>query len=132
MRNFCMDIQPVQPGMFLFATGTSPSHHGIVSDVVYRRDQRRIGYPFEDASFRLLPLAVESSTMPELTYENQVSVEEGMSPLAIQGMTISDMIKIAQPRTARAFSVAWLAPYAVAMSGQSGQAYWFSAQKKVL
>ena len=113
-------------GHTTLATGATPSVHGMIGNVWYHADSGDLGYNIEDAEAPLLPTRDSSTEGAQVDPAQKRARSSGRSPKAILAPTFSDALKIATAGKAKTFGISGKDRSAVAMTGKTGTAYWFS------
>lgn len=113
-------------GHVTLATGTTPSRHGMVGNVLRDRKNDRVVYNIEDAEFPLVGKSEGRNKDVELDASSKFARSEGRSPVRIIGSTFADELIIGTARKGKAFSVSGKDRAAVALAGHAGKAFWYS------
>ena len=113
-------------GHTTLATGTYPSQHGMVGNVIYDRKAGELSYNIEDADAPLLPSREQSSAGEQVDPSQKLSRTKGRSPRAIQVPTFSDGLAAYNAGRSKIFGVSGKDRSAVAMAGHAGKAFWYS------
>ena len=113
-------------GHTTLATGTYPSQHGMVGNVIYDRMADELSYNIEDADAPLLPSREQSSAGAQVDPSQKLSRTKGRSPRAIQVPTFSDGLAAYNAGRSKIFGVSGKDRSAVAMAGHAGKAFWYS------
>jgi len=109
-------ITETAPGHATLATGSYPSHHGIVSNVWFNRENGQRFYCVDDANFALVTGGKNANAAPA-----------GKSPHQLLRRTLGDWLKAKYP-PAKVISVAGKDRSAILMAGfEAEAAYWFHA-----
>jgi len=113
-------------GHTTLATGTYPSQHGMVGNVIYDRNAGELSYNIEDAEAPLLPSRKQSSTGDQVDPSQKLSRSKGRSPRAIEVPTFADTLAAYTAGKSKIFGISGKDRSAVAMAGHVGKAFWFS------
>jgi len=113
-------------GHTTLATGTYPSQHGMVGNVIYDRKADELSYNIEDKDAPLLPSREQSSTGDQVDPSQKISRTKGRSPRAIQVPGFGDTLSAYTAGRSKIFGISGKDRSAVAMAGQTGKAFWFS------
>ncbi|GMR18584.1 MAG: alkaline phosphatase family protein [Gammaproteobacteria bacterium] len=113
-------------GHTTLATGTYPSQHGMVGNVIYDRKAGELSYNIEDAEAPLLPSREQSSIGDQVDPSQKISRTKGRSPRAIKVPTLADTLAAFTVGKSKIFGVSGKDRSAVAMAGHVGKAFWFS------
>jgi len=113
-------------GHTTLATGTYPSQHGMVGNVIYDRKAGELSYNIEDADAPLLPSREQSSAGEQVDPSQKISRTKGRSPRAIQAPAVADTLAAYTAGKSKIFAVSGKDRSAVAMAGHAGKAFWLS------
>ena len=113
-------------GHTTLATGTFPSQHGMVGNIIYDRKAGQLSYNIEDPEAPLLPSREQSSSGDQVDPSQKLSRTKGRSPRAIQVPGFGDTLSAYFAGKSKVFGVSAKDRSAVAMAGQTGKAFWFS------
>ena len=113
-------------GHTTLATGTYPSQHGMVGNVIYDRKAGELSYNIEDAQAPLLPSREQSTTGDQVDPSQKISRTKGRSPRAIEVPAFTDAMAAFYAGRSKIFGISGKDRSAVAMSGHVGKAFWFS------
>lgn len=113
-------------GHTTLATGTYPSQHGMVGNVIYDRKADELSYNIEDKDAPLLPSREQSSTGDQVDPSQKISRTKGRSPRAIQVPAFADTLSAYTAGKSKIFAVSGKDRSAVAMAGHVGKAFWLS------
>lgn len=113
-------------GHTTLATGTYPSQHGMVGNVIYDRQADELSYNIEDADAPILPSRKQSSAGDQVDPSQKLSRTKGRSPSAILVPAVADTLSAYTAGKSKIFGIAGKDRSAVAMAGHSGKAFWFS------
>ena len=113
-------------GHATLATGTYPSQHGMVGNVIYDRKAGELSYNIEDAEAPLLASRKQSSTGDQVDPSQKISRTKGRSPRAIEVPAFADTLAAFYAGRSKIFGVSGKDRSAVAMAGHVGKAFWFS------
>lgn len=116
-------------GHVSLATGTTPSHHGMVGNVWYDEGEKRLVYNIEDENYALLTSGADVDSKNEIDPTQKTAKVEGRSPNAIKVSTFSDELGVSQGHDAKIFAVSVKDRGAVSLAGKLGKAFWFSKAK---
>jgi predicted AlkP superfamily pyrophosphatase or phosphodiesterase len=114
-------------GHTTLATGTFPSQHGMVGNVIYDRKANELSYNIEDADAPLLPSREQSSAGDQVDPSQKISRTKGRSPRAIQMPGLADTLAAYTAGKSKIFAVSGKDRSAVAMAGHAGKAFWLSS-----
>jgi len=113
-------------GHTTLATGTYPSQHGMVGNVIYDRKAGELSYNIEDAEAPLLPSREQITTGDQVDPSQKISRTKGRSPRAIEVPAFVDTLAAYTVGKSKIFGVSGKDRSAVAMAGHVGKAFWFS------
>jgi predicted AlkP superfamily pyrophosphatase or phosphodiesterase len=113
-------------GHATLATGTYPSQHGMVGNVMYDRTTDELTYNIEDPEAPLLQSSDEIKKGEEVDPSQKLARTTGRSPKAILVPTFSDGLSAYYGGRSKIFGVSGKDRSAVAMAGHVGKAFWFS------
>ncbi|HBE93358.1 MAG TPA: alkaline phosphatase [Gammaproteobacteria bacterium] len=113
-------------GHTTLATGTYPSQHGMVGNVIYDRKAGELSYNIEDAEAPLLPSREQITTGDQVDPSQKISRTKGRSPRAIEVPAFADTLAAYTAGKSKIFGVSGKDRSAVAMAGHAGKAFWFS------
>ncbi len=113
-------------GHAILATGTFPSQHGMIGNVWFDREAGELSYNIEDADASLLPTREQSSEGEQVDPAQKLARTKGRSPRALLVPTFGDGLAAYYGGRAKIFGVSGKDRSAVAMTGQTGKAFWFS------
>jgi predicted AlkP superfamily pyrophosphatase or phosphodiesterase len=113
-------------GHTTLATGTFPSQHGMVGNVMFDRKAGELTYNIEDPDAPLLPGREESSAGEQVDPSQKLARTKGRSPVAILVPTFTDGLAAYTAGRSRIFGVSGKDRSAVAMAGHAGKAFWYS------
>jgi predicted AlkP superfamily pyrophosphatase or phosphodiesterase len=113
-------------GHTTLATGTFPSQHGMIGNVWFDRETKKLAYNIEDADAPLLPTREESVKGEQLDPSQKLSRTQGRSPRVILAPTFSDGLAAYYVGQSKIFGVSGKDRSAVALAGHTGKAFWFS------
>ena len=114
-------------GHTTLATGTYPSQHGMVGNVIYDRKANELSYNIEDADAPLLPSREQSSAGDQVDPSQKISRTKGRSPRAMQVPGLADTLAAYTAGKSKIFAVSGKDRSAVAMAGHAGKAFWLSS-----
>jgi predicted AlkP superfamily pyrophosphatase or phosphodiesterase len=114
-------------GHTTLATGTFPSQHGMVGNVVFDRAAGELSYNIEDPDAPLLPSREESVEGEQVDPSQKLARTQGRSPIAILAPSFGDGLAAYYGGSSKIFAVSGKDRSAVAMSGHTGKAFWYSA-----
>lgn len=114
-------------GHTTLATGTFPSQHGMVGNVIYDRKANELSYNIEDADAPLLPSREQSSAGDQVDPSQKISRTKGRSPRAMQVPGLADTLAAYTAGKSKIFAVSGKDRSAVAMAGHAGKAFWLSS-----
>ncbi len=113
-------------GHVSLATGAPPSVHGMVGNVWYDRNEKRLVYNVEDGDYSMLSSGAGVNKSTEIDPTQKVATQDGRSPNPILSTTFSDELAIATNGESKIFSVSVKDRGAISLGGHSGKAFWFS------
>jgi predicted AlkP superfamily pyrophosphatase or phosphodiesterase len=113
-------------GHATLATGTFPSQHGMVGNVVFDRAAGELSYNIEDAEAPLLQSREESSEGEQVDPSQKLARTQGRSPRAILAPAFADGLSAFYAGKSKIFGVSGKDRSAVAMAGHTGKAFWYS------
>jgi predicted AlkP superfamily pyrophosphatase or phosphodiesterase len=113
-------------GHTTLATGAFPSQHGMVGNVVFDRALGELTYNIEDPDSPLLPSREETAEGEQVDPSQKLARTQGRSPVAILAPTFSDGLAAYYGGSSKIFAVSGKDRSAVAMSGHTGKAFWYS------
>jgi hypothetical protein len=113
-------------GHTTLATGTHPSQHGMVGNVMFDRNTGELTYNIEDPDAPLLLNSKKTSKGEEVDPSQKLARTKGRSPKAILAPTFSDGLAAYYGGRSKIFGVCGKDRSAVAMAGRVGKAFWFS------
>jgi len=113
-------------GHTTLATGTFPSQHGMVGNVMLDRKAGELTYNIEDPDAPLLPSREERSAGEQVDPSQKLARTKGRSPVAILVPTFGDGLAAYYAGRSKVFGVSGKDRSAVAMAGQTGKAFWYS------
>jgi len=112
-------------GHVTLATGAYPSRHGLVGNVWFDAELRRLVYNIEDPDYEATG-GVGARDMDSEVDPTQVAKSEGRSPRTIMTTTFSDELALFYGKDAKVFAVSGKDRGAVSMGGHMGKAFWYS------
>ena len=113
-------------GHTTLATGTFPSQHGMVGNVMFDSKAGELTYNIEDPDAPLLPSREESSAGEQVDPSQKLARTKGRSPVAILVPTFTDGLAAYTAGRSKIFGVSGKDRSAVAMAGHAGKAFWYS------
>jgi predicted AlkP superfamily pyrophosphatase or phosphodiesterase len=114
-------------GHTTLATGTFPSQHGMIGNVWFDRDANELSYSSEDADSPILPTRKQSSSSKQVDPAQKRARTKGRSPKAILVPTFGDGLAAYYGNRSKIFGISGKDRSAIAMAGQTGKAFWYSA-----
>lgn len=108
------------------ATGTTPALHGMIANVWFDKDAKRLIYNVEDDRYHLLSADADVDKSTEIDPTQRVAKADGRSPRALLTSTFSDELAYAYNGKSRIFAVSVKDRGAIPLAGQTGKAFWFS------
>jgi predicted AlkP superfamily pyrophosphatase or phosphodiesterase len=108
------------------ATGATPALHGMVGNIWFDRDEKRLVYNVEDSRYHLLGSNADVDKSSEIDPTQRVALADGRSPRALLTSTFSDELAYAYNGEAKIFAVSVKDRGAIPLAGQTGKAFWFS------
>ncbi len=108
------------------ATGTTPALHGMIGNIWFDKDVKRLVYNVEDDRYHLLSANADVDKSTELDPTQRVATADGRSPRALLTSTFSDELAYAYNGAAKVFAVSVKDRGAIPLAGQTGKAFWFS------
>jgi len=113
-------------GHTTLATGADPSIHGMVSNVWYDRDKKRLVYNIEDSRYHILSKDADIDDSTEVDASQALAGTDGRSPANIMVSTFSDELALFTNAKSKIFAVSVKDRGAVTLAGHAGKAFWFS------
>ncbi|MEH0664906.1 alkaline phosphatase family protein [Vibrio scophthalmi] len=113
-------------GHVSLATGAPPSVHGMVGNVWYDRQLKRLVYNVEDANYSMLSAGAGVDKSTEIDPTQKTALQDGRSPEPILATTFSDELTVSSNGQAKVFSVSIKDRGAISLAGHTGKAFWFS------
>ncbi len=108
------------------ATGATPALHGMIGNIWFDKDAKRLVYNVEDDRYHLLSANADVDKSTELDPTQRVATADGRSPRALLTSTFSDELAYAYNGAAKIFAVSVKDRGAIPLAGQTGKAFWFS------
>jgi len=113
-------------GHTTLATGANPSIHGMVSNVWYDREKKRLVYNIEDKRYHVLSENADIDDSTEVDASQALAGTDGRSPANILVSTFSDELSLFTNAKSKVFGVSVKDRGAVTLAGHNGKAFWFS------
>jgi len=113
-------------GHTTLATGANPNIHGMVSNVWYDRQRKRLVYNIEDSNYHILSKNADIDDSTEVDSSQALAGTDGRSPANIMVSTFSDELSLFTNSQSKIFSVSVKDRGAVTLAGHNGKAFWFS------
>ena len=113
-------------GHTTLATGANPNIHGMVSNVWYDRDKKRLVYNIEDKRYHVLSKNADIDDATEADASQALAGTDGRSPANIMVSTFSDELSLFTNGKSKIFGVSVKDRGAVTLAGHNGKAFWFS------
>jgi len=113
-------------GHTTLATGTIPAQHGLIGNVWFDREASELAYNIEDADSPILPTREQSSSGEQVDPAQKLARTKGRSPRVLLVPTFSDGLAAYYAGRSKVFAVSGKDRSAVAMSGKTGKAFWYS------
>jgi predicted AlkP superfamily pyrophosphatase or phosphodiesterase len=113
-------------GHTTLATGANPNIHGMVSNVWYDRDKKRLVYNIEDKRYHILSKNADIDDSTEVDSSQALAGTDGRSPANIIVSTFSDELSLFTNAKSKIFAVSVKDRGAVTLGGHNGKAFWFS------
>jgi len=113
-------------GHTTLATGADPAVHGMISNVWFDREAKRLVYNIEDSRYHILSSNADIDEETELDASQKLASTDGRSPANIMVTTFSDELAQTTNRKAKIFGVSVKDRGAVTLAGHAGKAFWFS------
>ena len=113
-------------GHTTLATGANPSVHGMVSNVWYDRDKKRLVYNIEDKRYHILSKNADIDDSTEVDSSQAIAGTDGRSPANILVSTFSDELSLYTNSKSKIFGVSVKDRGAITLAGHNGKAFWFS------
>ena len=113
-------------GHTTLATGANPNIHGMVSNVWYDREKKRLVYNIEDKDYHILSKNADIDDSTEVDASQALAGTDGRSPSNIMVSTFSDELSLFTNSKSKIFSVSVKDRGAVTLGGHNGKAFWFS------
>jgi len=113
-------------GHVTLATGAHPAAHGMIGNIWFDRTTGVTTYNIEDPNYSLLTKGADVDADTEIDPTQKAATSDGRSPAAILTTTFSDELASLTAGKAKIFGVSVKDHGAVAMTGHTGKAFWFS------
>ncbi len=113
-------------GHTTLATGANPNIHGMVSNVWYDRQRKRLVYNIEDSNYHVLSKNADIDDSTEVDSSQALAGTDGRSPANIMVSTFSDELSLFTNSQSKIFGVSVKDRGAVTLAGHNGKAFWFS------
>ena len=113
-------------GHTTLATGANPNIHGMVSNVWYDRQRKRLVYNIEDSNYHVLSENADIDDSTEVDSSQALAGTDGRSPANIMVSTFSDELSLFTNSQSKIFGVSVKDRGAVTLAGHNGKAFWFS------
>ncbi len=113
-------------GHTTLATGANPNIHGMVSNVWYDRQRKRLVYNIEDSNYHILSKNADIDDSTEVDSSQALAGTDGRSPANIMVSTFSDELSLFTNSQSKIFGVSVKDRGAVTLAGHNGKAFWFS------
>ncbi|NOX66281.1 MAG: alkaline phosphatase family protein [Chlorobi bacterium] len=113
-------------GHTTLATGADPAVHGMISNVWFDREAKKLVYNIEDSRYHILSANADIDKDTELDASQKLASTDGRSPANIMVTTFSDELALTTHNEAKIFGVSVKDRGAVTMAGHAGKAFWFS------
>jgi len=113
-------------GHTTLATGATPAIHGMVSNVWYDREKKRLVYNIEDKRYHILSKNADIDDSTEVDSSQALAGTDGRSPANIMVSTFSDELSLFTNEKSKIFGVSVKDRGAVTLAGHNGKAFWFS------
>ncbi len=113
-------------GHTTLATGANPNIHGMVSNVWYDRQKKRLVYNIEDSNYHVLSKNSDIDDSTEVDSSQALAGTDGRSPANIMVSTFSDELSLFTNSQSKIFGVSVKDRGAVTLAGHNGKAFWFS------
>ena len=113
-------------GHTTLATGANPNIHGMVSNVWYDRDKKRLVYNIEDKNYHILSKNADIDDSTEVDASQSLASTDGRSPSNIMVSTFSDELALYTNSKSKIFAVSVKDRGSVTLAGHNGKAFWFS------
>jgi len=113
-------------GHTTLATGADPAVHGMISNVWFDRESKKLVYNIEDSRYHILSPNADIDEETELDTSQKLASTDGRSPANIMVTTFSDELALLTNKKAKIFGVSVKDRGAVTLAGHTGKAFWFS------
>lgn len=114
-------------GHVTLATGAYPSRHGMVGNVWFDTEVKRLRYNIEDADYNATG-GFGAREMDSEVDRSQIARTEGRSPRTILTTTISDEVALFFGDQSKIYAVSGKDRGAVSMAGHTGEAFWYTTK----
>ena len=115
-------------GHTTLATGTHPSTHGMVGNIVFDHTTHELSYNLEDPDAPILPTREAAIDAEQIDPAQRRSRTQGRSPKNILVTTIADELRVFYGGQSKAFGVSGKDRSAISMAGHTGKAFWMSSE----
>jgi len=113
-------------GHTTLATGADPAVHGMISNVWFDREAKKLVYNIEDSRYHILSENADIDEDTEIDASQKLASTDGRSPANIMVTTFSDELALLTNKKAKIFGVSVKDRGAVTLAGHTGKAFWFS------
>ncbi len=113
-------------GHTTLATGADPAVHGMISNVWFDRETKKLVYNIEDSRYHILSANADIDEATELDASQKLASTDGRSPANIMVTTFSDELAMLTNGKSKIFGVSVKDRGAVTLAGHAGKAFWFS------
>jgi hypothetical protein len=113
-------------GHTTLATGADPAIHGMISNVWFDRETKKLVYNIEDSRYHILSADADIDEDTEIDASQKLASTDGRSPANIMVTTFSDELALLTNKKAKIFGVSVKDRGAVTLAGHAGKAFWFS------
>jgi len=113
-------------GHTTLATGADPAVHGMISNVWFDREIKKLVYNIEDSRYHILSENADIDEDTEIDASQKLASTDGRSPANIMVTTFSDELALFTHKKAKIFGVSVKDRGAVTLAGHAGKAFWFS------
>ena len=113
-------------GHATLATGAYPADHGMVGNIWYDKELKRLVYNIEDSRYTLTGKGGDVDKSTEVDGTQKVALSDGRSPSNMLVTSFSDELNMSTWGKSKVFGVSVKDRGAVTLAGHAGKAFWFS------
>ena len=113
-------------GHATLATGAYPADHGMVGNIWYDKELKRLVYNIEDSRYTLTGKGGDVDKSTEVDGTQKVALSDGRSPSNMLVTSFSDELAMSTWGKSKVFGVSVKDRGAVTLAGHAGKAFWFS------